>query len=111
MKHHHPGLAAGRWYTFSLCEQLAHVGSEIERALVWRAKGRADYAQSALDRGLELLELTLEDPRHSGRLRELTRVREVLLDFFLGSNEFGSSEQSWRRYFLGFGVAARAHRD
>jgi hypothetical protein len=32
----HPSLAAGRWRTFSLMEQLAHVGSEVERALNWR---------------------------------------------------------------------------
>ncbi len=36
---HHPGLAAGRWFELTLVEQLANVGSEIERALNWAAKG------------------------------------------------------------------------
>ncbi len=40
------------------------------------------------------------------RLKELTRLREALLDFFLGDNEFGSSEKSWRNYFYGFAYAA-----
>ena len=37
----------------------------------------------------------------------LMRTREALLDFFLGDNQFQSTEQAWRKYFLGFGLAAR----
>lgn len=37
----HRELAAGRWYTLSLVEQMANIGSEIERtmaaALRWGA--------------------------------------------------------------------------
>ena len=40
----HPELAAGRWQTLSLMEQLANVGSEVERALNWAAKGNAEYS-------------------------------------------------------------------
>ncbi len=108
MNSHHPSLAAGRWLSFPLAEQLAHVGSEIERAIGWRSKGYPDYTQKALERGLELLDLTLSDPKHSGRLRELTRLREALLDYFLGENQFGSTEESWRRYFQCFAYAARS---
>lgn len=43
----------------------------------------------------------------AGRLKERTRLREVLLDYFPGPNGFGSTVQSLRRYFLGFGTAAR----
>ena len=35
------------------------------------------------------------------------RTREALLDFFWGDNQFQSTEQAWRKYFLGFGPAAR----
>jgi hypothetical protein len=105
---HHPSLASGRWRSFTLVEQLAHIGSEVERALGWRGKGRPENAEKALERGLELLDLTLNDPRHRGRLRELTRLREVLLDYFMGENQFGSSEESWRRYFYYFAYAARS---
>ncbi|MCK4771599.1 MAG: hypothetical protein KAT18_01665 [Candidatus Latescibacteria bacterium] len=108
MNSHHPSLASGRWRSFPLSEQLAHVGSEVERALRWRSKGRPEYAQRALERGLELLDLTLNDPKHRGRLRELARLREALLDYFLGENVFGSSEDSWRRYFHCFAYAARS---
>ncbi len=106
MSAHHPSLAAGRWHDFTLMEQLAHVGSEVERALKWRSKGNAELSGSVLERGLELLELTIADPKHRRRLRELTRLREVLLDDFRGENRYGSSPAVWHRYFHPFALAA-----
>ena len=106
MSSQHPELAAGRWRSFSLVEQLANVGSEVERALAWAAKGNADYSRLALERGLELLDLTIADPRHRRRLKELTRLREVLLDYFVGENQLGSTDSSWRSYFQAYGLAA-----
>ena len=106
MKAHHPSLAAGRWRQFRLVEQLAHVGSEVGRALSWRSKGNDERAMQALERGLELLGLTIADPKHHGRLKEIVRLREVLLDYFYGENVYGSSEDSWHRYFHAFGLAA-----
>jgi hypothetical protein len=102
----HETLAAGRWQAFSLVEQLANVGSEVERALNWLDKQNPEYSRLAFLRALELLNLTIADPRHRRRLKELTRVREALLDFFLGNNDFRSSEKSWRNYFYGFAFAA-----
>jgi hypothetical protein len=107
----HAELAAGRWQAFTLVEQLANVGSEVERALNWAAKGNAEYSDRALERGLELLEMTIADPRHRHRLKELTRVREALLDYFWGPNESGSEERTWRRYFRAYGVAAAIARE
>ena len=106
----HPDLAAGRWQTLHLVEQLANVGSEVERALNWAAKGNPEYSLSALERGLELLDLTIGDPRHRKRLKELTRLREVLLDYFLGENRFGSTAASWRSYFHAYGLAVAIKR-
>ncbi len=105
MSCHHPELAAGRWQSFSLSEQLANVGSEAERALSWASKGNPKYSTMALERGLELLDLTIADPKHRCRLKELTRLREVLLDYFVGENRYGSSEETWRSYFGAYGTA------
>jgi hypothetical protein len=106
----HRELAAGRWYQFSLVEQLANTGSEVERALNWKQRGNTEYSMRAIERALELLDLTIADARHRGRLRELTRVREVLVDYFYADNRFGSSPASWHTYFNAFAVAARAGR-
>jgi hypothetical protein len=110
----HAELTDAGWRQFSLVEQMANVGSEVERAMSWSRKGRADYCTNAVYRGLELLDLTIADPRNVARpggLRELTRLREVLLDYFLGPNEFGSSDAAWHRYFHAFGVAAALERE
>ena len=102
----HSSLAAGRWQSLSLMEQLANVGSEVERALKWLERDNREYSRLAFLRALELLELTLADSRHRRRLKELTRTREALLDFFLGDNEFRSTGKSWHNYFYGFAYAA-----
>jgi hypothetical protein len=102
----HQELAAGRWFELSLVEQLAHVGSEVERTMRWRSKGNPAYARRAFERALELLDLTIADARHRSRLRELTRLREALADYFWFENSYGSTDESWHRYFHAFTHAA-----
>ena len=105
----HRDLAAGRWWELSLAEQLGNVGSEVSRAIRWTSQN-PDRAQGALYRALELLDLTLADSRHRQspwRLREIARAREVLVDFFAGSNEYGSTGASLQKYFDAYALAAR----
>jgi hypothetical protein len=110
MTFRHQELAAGRWFQFSLAEQLANVGSEVSRALTWQHRGNAEHCRMAVERALELLDLTLMDTRLRGRLREIARVREVLADYFYADNCYGSSPANLRRYFDAFALAARANR-
>jgi hypothetical protein len=103
----HKNLAAGRWNQLSLIEQMANIGSEVERALNWRIKKNADYSQKAFERALELIDLTLDNNNSYAHLKEITRVREAIVDYFSGANQFMSSESSWRNYFLPFTYASR----
>jgi hypothetical protein len=91
----------------SFVEQMAHIGSEVERALNWRDKGNLEYSRKALERALELLCLSKDDAKNRGGMKEIARVYECLVDFFAGSNEYGTSEEYWRKYFLQFAFAAR----
>ena len=102
----HQELATGRWFRLSLVEQLANVGSEIERTMRWKEKGNAEYGRRAFERMLELLDLSIADEKHRSRLKELTRMREVLANYFWFDNSYGSSDESWRRYFHAFTYAA-----
>ncbi len=108
----HKELADGRWFTFSVSEQLGNVGSEFERAA--RAFERGDHKrfEKAFERMLELLDLTVEDPkwRTGRRLRELLRLREEVCDVFQDNATFGTSIETLKKYFLYFGIAARANR-
>ena len=102
----HRELAAGGWGRLSLVEQLANVGSEVGRMRRWR--GRDDrLAQAAFERALELVDLTLADPRWRYRLREIARARELLCDAATGGREYGATLEDLDRYFLAFAVAAR----
>ena len=109
MSYQHKDLALGRWNNMSFLEQMANIGSEVERALNWQAKHNAEYSQKALERALELIDLSLDGVTSPTRLKELARVREAIVDFFVGSNQFRSTETSWRKYFLPFAYAARCH--
>lgn len=106
MNYQHQNLANGRWLELSFFEQMANIGSEVMRAINWREKNK-DYASLAFDRTLELLGLTINDPRNKSRLKELTRLREVLIDYFAFDNEYGSSDVLWSNYFYPFNYAAR----
>jgi len=107
MSYQHKELAAGRWNKLSFLEQMANIGSEVERALKWRAKQNAAYSQKAFERALELIDLTLDNLKGFSRLKELTRLREAIVDYFAGTNEFSSTEALWRKYFASFTYAAR----
>ena len=107
MTYQHKELAAGRWKDLSFCEQMANIGSEIERALIWRAKNNVAYSRSAFERALELTDLTLETASGFARLKEIARIRESMVDYFAGANQYGSTDASWRQYFLHFTYAAR----
>ncbi|MBI5810680.1 MAG: hypothetical protein HZB21_05790 [Deltaproteobacteria bacterium] len=109
MSYQHKELAAGRWQQLPLVEQMANIGGEVERALNWRAKGNAAYCQQAAERALELMDLTLDSVKVFSKLKEIARVREVLVDYFFGENEYGFTEAALRRYFFNFTCAARWH--
>ncbi|MCM8796613.1 MAG: hypothetical protein NC923_01825 [Candidatus Omnitrophica bacterium] len=49
MNYQHQELANGRWFGLSLPEQLAHVGSEVERAISWNGKNNAEYSRLAFE--------------------------------------------------------------
>lgn len=107
MSYQHKELAEGRWGRMPLVEQMANIGSEVERALNWKAKNNPDYSLRAADRAVELSDLSLASARRFPHLKEVARLREILLDYFYGSNEYGSTAASLRSYFSPFTYAAR----
>jgi hypothetical protein len=106
----HRDLSAGRWHTLTLAEQLAHVGSEVDRAIRSFEGARSERFRSALVRALELFDLTAKDDRWRGaRRREILRLREEFCRLFFDDPPPGSAE-SLRRFFLRFAILARRQR-
>jgi len=107
---HQPRVDPERWHARPLVDQLGNVSSEIGRAIRAREHDPDRFA-AALGRSLELLDLTLDDPRWQGaRRREIARAREVACDFLVGPNQYGSTSESVAAYFFAFAVAARRDR-
>ena len=103
----HQNLSEKHWFEFSLAQQLANVGAEIGRSINWRSKNNLDYSRQAFWRGLELLDLTIKDSQNKHGLKELCRLREMLIDYFYFDNEYKSSDEAWNKYFYPFNFLAR----
>lgn len=106
MNFRHQNLAGGRWQKLSLAEQLGNIGSEVSRAARSQKTNGYDF-ENAVERALELFDLTIEDPRWKNRLREIERTKEVFCDALNGGKEYGSSIKDLVRYFDEFAYAAR----
>lgn len=102
----HKELAKGRWFELSLVEQLANVGMDVDRTIRFRNRGDMDASQKAFERALDLVDLTIADPKNRKRLKEVTRMRECLVDYFMYDNEYGSSDELWTKYFCEFNYTA-----
>jgi len=96
-----------RWKKFSLYEQMANIGSEVGRAITWKKKQNELQSKNALYRALELLDFTIDDPKNTTSLKEIVRLREILVDYFIGENIYNSSDTCFDSYFYPFNLAAR----
>ena len=96
-----------RWNELNFFQQMANVGSEVIRAINWKEKNK-EYSQQFIDRALELLDLTIQDKKNqtTNRLKEILRLREVLVDYFYFDNIYKSNNNNWNNYFLAFNYAA-----
>lgn len=103
----HSGLV-DRWRSLTLLEQMANVGSEVERSIRAHESGHQERLERALARALELFDLTAADERWRGpRRREILRAREEVCRLFFDGDVPPGSSRGLRRYFLEFAVAAR----
>jgi len=103
---YHKSLSEKKWFSLNIFEQMANIGAEVGRALNWKKKNQKDSIM-AFERALELLDLTIKDPKNKIRLKELLRLRETLCDYFYFDNQYHSTAKSWDKYFYAFNYAAR----
>ena len=99
-----------RWFKFSLCEQMGHIGSEIARARIWEDKNDLKSRNQALARALELIDTTKDDPRLYKRRRELCYLHEVLADKYIDAAIYNISLKDLEKYCLDFALIASQNR-
>ena len=100
MNYQHKTLADGRWKEMPFLEQMANIGSEVERTISWKEKRNAKYGKQAFYRSLELFDLTLNSDHTFPQLKEVARAREMWVDFAGYDNVYKSTKEHWRDYFL-----------
>lgn len=96
-----------RWGTFSTSQQMANIGAEVGRAISWRRKNNREMSKNAFYRALELIDFTIDYKINTASLKEICRMRELLVDDFVGDNIYHSTDKAWEKYFYFFNFAAR----
>lgn len=110
MNYYHQQLAQGRWQQLTLATQLANIGSEVERAIKWKNLHNEVSFRYAFERMLELIDLTVADPKNRKRLKEILRAREMLVDYLMYDNVYHSTDEQWQKYFYYFTILSNKQR-
>jgi hypothetical protein len=70
-----------RWKNFTKSQQLLMIGSEFMRAKTWQYNDREKFL-SALERALNLIDLTLSDTKWKDNFSMILRLREEITKFY-----------------------------
>ena len=95
------------WEKMPLILQMANIGSEVSRSLKWAEKGNQVRADKAIDRTLELFDLTIESHKTEPYLKEILIAREEFCDYFFGNNSWSTDPVKMQKYYDGFAMMHR----
>ncbi|MCK4689261.1 MAG: hypothetical protein KAT41_03085 [Candidatus Marinimicrobia bacterium] len=71
-------FSINKWMSYPKEHQILNIASELQRANSWIRRQRPDLVNLCYERVLELIDLTVEDPRWRRQRKELLRAREML---------------------------------
>ena len=91
-----------RWFAMGIGEQISNVGSEVNRAIRYKNKNEEDKKRCFYEKAVELLELTCDDPKNRHRCGELRAAIEELTDYFVGDNEYNTTDEVLMKYYDAF---------
>ncbi|MBI2889092.1 MAG: hypothetical protein HYY10_04175 [Candidatus Liptonbacteria bacterium] len=81
-----------RWARFDKHMQLLNIIAELERARVWQEQGNAALYSSALERALELVDFSLDEPKWGRNKLQLLILREEVAKFYCGERKESVAE-------------------
>lgn len=103
LKYIHSGELRQNWKNYSIAYQMGNIGSEVSRSLKWSEKGNQKRANVAIDRALELFDLTIKaNIKSHARLTEILKAREEFCDYFFGGNTWHTDPIKMQKYYDGF---------
>ena len=80
---HHKDLTFDKWIKQSKQAQIMNIGAEISRAQNWQNLKQREKVKECIERALDLLDLTVQDPRWGSKLGDLLRIREAFSSFYV----------------------------
>lgn len=104
----HQQLTQGGWQKLSFNAQMGNIGAEISRARTWQANGDQLSFSKAMERVLELINLTLAQNLTASRFKELGRFKEVVLGLSAGSENYKVPCKDLENFCLNFALLARS---
>jgi len=91
-----------RWFNMSIIDQISNIGGEVNRAIKWKNKNDTIKKLNFYNKAIELIVLTVKDPKNKHRIRELEFCKEELKDYFLGDNLYGTTDNVLIKYYDAF---------
>jgi len=74
----HKTLSVDRWNSYPVFQQILMISNELNRSENNLKKSEIENSRNALERAMELTDLTINDPKWKQGLKELLRFRELL---------------------------------
>ncbi|OGX08398.1 MAG: hypothetical protein A2Z88_02190 [Omnitrophica WOR_2 bacterium GWA2_47_8] len=91
-----------RWLNLSFAQQMGNIGSEIARARHWEKQNDAVSRDKALERALELLDLSLASTKTMPQLKEVARLREVVAAWYARQKDYDIDKTALEDYCINF---------
>ncbi len=100
------------WQSRSLIDQLGNIGAEAGRAIQAKSQNNTERLNGSWYRMDELFQSTIanKDLRHTRRLTEVLRAREVTYSYLEWTNEYRETSHSLERYWMEWGILANMER-
>jgi len=96
-----------KWRKYSFYQQMGNIASELSRAVHFEKNVDTAHLKAAQLRLIELVDLTIDDPKNIKRLKELCRFKEVLGDWYWDSNQYGFKPEFLKNYAMDFALSQR----
>lgn len=93
---YHKNLTLEKWAGYSKGQQVLMIANELNRAKNLYLRDMIDEVKFCYERAMEMTDLTSEDPKWKGRLKEMRRFREELAGLYW--QEKGNAEENLKLY-------------
>ena len=90
------------WFSMPVSMQISNVGSEVARAIRYKNKGDQQKATNFCNKAIDFLRIIEKDPKNAHRKGEFDFCIEELTDYFLGTNEYQTTDSMLTAYYDAF---------